>query len=100
MRYLGGRRIEQPACRPRAQVGTLAGPRNWPRSAQCNEHLLLPDGSEDCGPNIPDLYRLAAAFDSTADPMMRFVHRMLWNGSSERLVQQLKEVAYSFERLR
>src|SRR6185312_8974611 len=25
---------------------------------------------------------------------------MLWNGSSELLVQQLKEVAYSFERLR
>ena len=43
MRYLGGRRIEQPACRPRAQVGTLAGPRNWPRSAQRNErpwHVL------------------------------------------------------------
>src|SRR5258707_6667168 len=43
MRFLGGRRIEQPACRPRAQVGTLAGPRNWPRSAQRNErpwHVL------------------------------------------------------------
>jgi hypothetical protein len=25
---------------------------------------------------------------------------MLWNGSSQLLVQQLKEVAYSFERLR
>src|SRR6478735_11072850 len=29
-----------------------------------------------------------------------FAHRMLWNGSSELVVQQLKEVAYSFERLR
>ena len=29
-----------------------------------------------------------------------FPHRMLWNGSSQLLVQQLKEVAYSFERLR
>jgi hypothetical protein len=29
-----------------------------------------------------------------------FRKRMLWNGSSELLVQQLKEVAYSFERLR
>jgi hypothetical protein len=28
-----------------------------------------------------------------------FPHRMLWNGSSQLLVQQLKEVAYSFERL-
>jgi hypothetical protein len=28
-----------------------------------------------------------------------FPYRMFWNGSSELLIQQLKEVAYSFERL-
>ncbi len=33
-------------------------------------------------------------------PLHQFAIRMLWNGSSELLVQQLKEVAYSFERLR
>jgi hypothetical protein len=46
-------------------------------------------------------FRSCSIFDffNTIRQQRPFPHRILWNGSSQLLVQQLKEVAYSFERL-
>src|SRR6202040_3797268 len=85
MRYLGGRRIEQPACPPRAQVGTLAGPRNWPRSAQRNErpwHVLRKyKVSIGIQKLIPDLrpYRQETSNANQRDRLASIEVRQIWS---------------------